>query len=250
MAGVHTDDTVPGRFHAADRGMGGDGDPGTGRGPRIPLDHQPGAGVPIGRGVRGRHEAVGGEVGTQPLGVIGADHAARHVQAVLEPDTGREVIRLLFAVEQEEVADRVEPDVGTGPVWELLEGTQTAAAQLDVERIGELGAYAADRLARTAAAEVAALDDDDVRHPGLGEVKRDARTHHTATDDHNIGRGRNGTEGGGGQQTTPFQRPPRRTKRGPFPGAAGLSGQSDADQLSPRHRAANQPLTSIKASRS
>ena len=92
---------------------------------------------------------------------------------------------------------------------EVLPGAQTPAAQLDVERVGELGPYAADRLAGAAAAQLAALDDDDVVHPGLGQVERDAGAHHAAADDHDVGGRRNGAgrDGGHGQEADPFQRP-------------------------------------------
>lgn len=146
---------------------------GAGGGLRVSVDDQSRAAVAVGGRVRGGYEAVGADVGAQLLRFVGADHAARHAQAVLDGDVGLEGGGLLFAGEEEQVADGVELDVGAGAVREVLVGAQAAFAQFDVEGIGELGADAADRLARAAAAEVVAFDDDDVVHsrPRRGETR-------------------------------------------------------------------------------
>jgi hypothetical protein len=144
---VHGGDAVAEGVDAGDRGVRGEPDARPGRGVGVPPDDQTGAGVPVGRGVGGGHEAVGADVRTQPAGRVRTDHAAGDAQAVLEPDTGLELLGLPVAGEQEQIADAVEADVGAGAVPEVLEGPQAAAAQFDVERVGELGPYSADRFA-------------------------------------------------------------------------------------------------------
>ncbi len=197
---------VTGHIHAGDRGVRGENGSGEGGGARVPLDDEGGPGVAVGGGVGGGEEAVGADVGAEGPGLFGTDHAAGDAELVLAAHAVLELRHLPRVGQQEEIADGVEADAGAGAARELREGAQTPLPQLDVERIGELRPHPADRLARTAAAECAALDDDDVTYAGLGEMEGDARPHHPAADDHDLGGGREGPVGGRG--------PRRRFRRG------------------------------------
>src|SRR5688572_5787775 len=106
------------------------------------MDDEPRAGVSVGWRVHGGEETFGADVGAQPLCFPRGDHAAGHAEAVLDADAGLEVGLLLLVREQEQIADGVEPDAGPWPGVEVLVGVQAAVAELDVERVGELGAYA------------------------------------------------------------------------------------------------------------
>jgi hypothetical protein len=97
---------------------------------------------------------------------------------------------VLGPVEQEQVADLVQVDLLVEGVVERLERPQAAQAQLDVHRIGELRANTPRRLAGGPGAELALLDEDDIRDPGPGEVVGGAEPDDTATDDDHGGPGR------------------------------------------------------------
>ena len=113
---------------------------------------------------------------------------------------------VLGSVEQEQVADLVEIDLGAGPLGEALEGLDAAQADRDVERVGELRAHASCRAARRAARELVALDEADV-DSGLGQVERDARPDDPAADDHDVGGDRPAS--GAHRRTRFFRKNPR-----------------------------------------
>src|SRR4029450_2854343 len=102
-----------------------------------------------------------------------------------------EGLHVIRAIEQEEIADLVEVDLGAGTFSEALERLESAQADRDVERIGELRANAACSTAGRPARELVALEEADVG-AGLREVERDARPDHAAPDDDDVGRARRG----------------------------------------------------------
>src|SRR4029453_3259945 len=104
-------------------------------------------------------------------------------QARLE---GRDV---LGPVEEEEVADLVEVDLGSRPLAEAGESLDAAQPDGDVERVRELGPEPPCRAAGRAACELPALEEADVDSP-LREVERDACPDDAASDDHDVGCGR------------------------------------------------------------
>ena len=63
-------------------------------------------------------------------------------------------------VEQEQVADLVQVDLLVELLLERLEGVQASKAQLDVDRVGELGAHPAGRFAGRPGPELVLLHQD------------------------------------------------------------------------------------------
>ncbi len=66
-------------------------------------------------------------------------------------------------LQEEQVADLVQVDLLVEGRLERLERVQAARPELDVDRVGELGAHTAGGLAGGTGAELALLDQDDVR---------------------------------------------------------------------------------------
>ena len=113
---------------------------------------------------------------------LGGDHAERSLKrqcCTEEPD-------VVGRVEQEEVAVLAEVDVDAEALLEGFELRQRPQRDPDVELVGELRSDAPCRLARRAAGERVALDEDDVGDPQLREVVRGARTHGATADDYHL----------------------------------------------------------------
>ena len=153
---------------------------------RVPLDDRLGARVPVERAVRRREHAVEPRERAQLAHLVEVDEPARHAELVLQRHARLEARDVLLAVEEEEVADLMEVDLGAGPLAETREGVDAAQPDRDVERVGELRAEAAGRTARRPARELIALEEADV-DSGLGEVEGDARPDHAASDDDDLG---------------------------------------------------------------
>lgn len=118
--------------------------------------------------------------------LAGHDDPAADAELVLHVDGLLECLHLLLAAEEEEVPDALDADVGPGAGGERPPGLQTALPQPDVERIRELGANPADRLARRTRRRFVALQNQDVPHPGLGQVEGDARSDDATADDDDL----------------------------------------------------------------
>jgi hypothetical protein len=145
--------------------------------------------VPV-PGMEGRREhVVRAQPGNQGRCLAGVEKPGGDAELVLQVDGGRERLDVPGAGEEEEVAVAVQVDLLPGALAERGEGRQPAGAQLDVERVGELRPDAARRPGRRAAAELAALEEQDV-DSCLGEVERRAGTHDATTDDDDVGAGR------------------------------------------------------------
>jgi len=105
---------------------------------------------------------------------------------VLEGDASLEDTNVLLPVEQEEIPDLVQVDLPAGPVVEAVERLEAAQRDRDVELVRELRAHASRGAARGARRQRVPLDEQDVAHPSLREMERDARAHHAAADDHHL----------------------------------------------------------------
>ena len=123
--------------------------------------------------------------GIQRCGLGRCEHARRDAHRVLHPGGLLVGLDLGIGCEQEQIAGLSQIDLLSWPDREVLERVKTALTQRDVDRIGELGPHASSGLAGGSAAEVAALEQQDVTQPRLGEVEGDARAHRTAADDDN-----------------------------------------------------------------
>ena len=75
-------------------------------------------------------------------------------------------------------------------VGEPLVGPQAALPELDVDRVGELRAHAARRLAGRPGAEGVALEEHHLGDARARQVVRRAQPHHAAPDHHDRGAGR------------------------------------------------------------
>jgi hypothetical protein len=164
-------------------------------------------------GVGGGQQAVGRDQRRQRLRFGNLDHPGGHAQLVLQRDVALEGGHRRRGGQEEQVADPVQVDLLTGTLGEAAEGLEAARAQLDVDPVGELGAHTARGLAGRALAELVAFEQHDVGHARLGEVERDAGADGAATDDDDLGRGRQGTCGAGGGHAPSF------------PGADSWSGE-------------------------
>ena len=118
--------------------------------------------------------------------LVERDEPARHAELVLQGDTRFERRDVLAPVEEKEVADLVEVDLGPRTLAEAGERLDAPQPDRDVERVRELGSESACRPAGRAARELPALEEADV-DSGLGEVERDARPDDAASDDHDVG---------------------------------------------------------------
>src|SRR6185295_5848638 len=91
------------------------------------------------------------------------------------------------SVEEEEVPDLVEVDLGAGPLREPRERLDAAQSDCDVERIRELGAKSTGGAARGSTCELVTLEQADIG-ACLRKVERDARPDDASTnDDHFCG---------------------------------------------------------------
>ena len=100
--------------------------------------------------------------GESRFGLGHVDHPARDAELVLQRDALLEQLDVLRAVEQEQVADLVQVDLLAELLAERLEGPQAAQAELDVDRVGELRAHPAGRLAGRPGPELVLLDEHHV----------------------------------------------------------------------------------------
>ena len=125
-------------------------------------------------------------IGDSSPHLVEIDEPARHAELVLQRDARLEARDVLLAVEQEQVADLVEVDLRARALAEARERLDAAQADRDVERVGELRAEAARGAARRSARELVALEEADV-DARLGEMERDARADHAASDDDDVG---------------------------------------------------------------
>ena len=160
------------------------------RGSGVAVDDALGGAVPVRRRVRGREESLGADQGRERLGLRDVDEPAGDAQLVLQGDVLLERLDVLGLLQEEQVADLVQVDLLAERGLERLERAQAARPELDVDRVGELGAHPAGGLAGGTGAELALLDQDDVGDPGAGQVVGGAESHDTAADDHDGGAGR------------------------------------------------------------
>ena len=109
---------------------------------RVPLSHGLGAGVAVERAVGRRQHAVEARERAQLADLVEIDEAARDAELVLERDARLERRDVLCSVEEEEVADLVEVDLGAGPLGEPRERLDAPQPDRDVEGIRELGSKA------------------------------------------------------------------------------------------------------------
>jgi hypothetical protein len=116
-------------------------------------------------------------IGREPLDVD-AVRALQVQVAAKRGDAG-------FAREQEQIAVGPEVDGRADALLEMGQQVDRLLRELDVRRIGELMAEPARIAAGGHRPELRfTFDEDDVCHPALGEVIRNAGAHAAAADDH------------------------------------------------------------------
>ncbi len=156
--------------------------PGAGR---VTLRDRVGARVAGERAERRGEDAVEPRERAQLAHLVEVEKPAWHPELVLRLNARLERRDVLLAVEQEEVADLLEVDLGARPVAEARERLDAAKPDRDVQRIRELRAEASRGTARGAARELVALEQAHLC-PGLGEVEGDARPDDAAADHDDI----------------------------------------------------------------
>ncbi len=142
--------------------------------------------VPVEGAERGADHSVQARERAELVHLVQRDEAARHAELVLEGNTLLECGDVLLAVEEEEVADLVEIDLGAGSFLEAGERFDAAQSERDVERVGELRAETSRRATGRTGGELVPLEEAD-GGPGLGEMERDARADDAAAHDDDVG---------------------------------------------------------------
>ena len=153
---------------------------------RVALSHGLGARVAVEWAVGRREHAIEAGDRAQLADLAWLDEAAREAELVLERDALLERRDVVGAIEEKEVPDLVEVDLGARPLGEPRERLDAPQPDRDVERIRELGANAPGGAARRSARELIALEQADIR-ACLREVERDARPDDASTDDDDVG---------------------------------------------------------------
>ena len=154
----------------------------------VPLHGRFGARVPVECAERRGEDALEAGDRAQLVGLLEIDEATRHAELVLERDARLEGDDVLLAVEQEEVTDLMQVDLGARSLAEPHERLDAAQADRDVERIGELRAEPACGTTGRAACELVALEEAYV-DSGFREMECDARPDDAASDDHDLSGG-------------------------------------------------------------
>ena len=138
----------------------------------------------------GGEQPVGLDQRRQRLGLGDLDHPAGDAQLVLQRDVPLER-RDVLRVRRGGTGSR--PGAGRSPgrtsPRNVSKARRLRAPELDVDRVGELGAHAAGGLAGRTRAELALLDQDDVGDPRPGQVVGRAEPDDPAADDHDGGAG-------------------------------------------------------------
>ena len=178
--------SVPSSRHSRHSAAGDHGRAVAPRSGRIPLRYGLGARVAVERAVGRRQHAIEAGDRAQLADLAWLDEAARDAELVLERDARLERRDVVGAIEEEEVPDLVEVDLGARPLGEPRERLDAPQPDRDVERIRELGAKAPGGAARGSARELIALEQADIR-ACLREVERDARPDDASTDDDHVG---------------------------------------------------------------
>ena len=156
------------------------------RAARVTLHDGLGVRGPVERAERRREDPLEPGKRAQPPRILDSHDAARQSELVLKRDAPLEHGYILGAVEEEEVADLVEVDLGSGALAEACERLEAAKAEQDVQGVRELGSNASGGATRRARRELGALEQADL-DPGLGEVERNARSGDAAADDDDLG---------------------------------------------------------------
>ncbi len=142
--------------------------------------------VPVEGAERGADHSVQARERAERVHLVQRDEAARHAELVLKGDALLEGRDVIIAVEEEQVPDLVEVDLGAGSFLEARERLDAAQSERDVERVGELRAEASRRAAGRPRGELVPLEEAD-GGPGLGEMERDARADDAAAHDDDVG---------------------------------------------------------------
>ncbi len=134
-------------------------------------------------------DVVAVDQGAQPAYPSSVQKLGRQAQRGLQRHALLELPDILLTAEHEQVADLLQVDLPARPSVKVSKRIHAPLGDLDVQCVGELRAHAAGGPRRRATAELVAFEQHDV-HAGLGQMERGARSHHSATDDDHVGRGR------------------------------------------------------------
>ena len=116
----------------------------------------------------------------------GVEALRRHVEPLPHRERRLERRHVALLGDEEQVADLAEMRIDAHLLLEALDARQRAQRQPHVDLRRELETNAARVARRRAAAEVVALEHDDVAHTARGKVVRDGRTDDPASDDDDV----------------------------------------------------------------